>query len=121
LAGGELQVRFKKLDRHLLIGAPTTDQQLALAYHQLAPPLPGMPSPTVITAGYVLNDTETALARIVAVCHYGADVHYSIDLQPSHAHAAATPTLIAAPPSALAHFVVRSARSGNTATGREAG
>lgn len=121
LAGGELQVRFKKLDQHLRIGTPTTGQQLALAYHQLAPSLPGMPSPTVITAGYVLNDTETDLARIVAVCHYGADVYYSVDLRPSKAHVAAAPRSITPAPAALAPVVVTSARSGNTGTGREAG
>lgn len=114
LADGLVQVRFKKLSPKLAVSFSATTRQVRLALHQDEPALPGLPSPTVITVGYVLDDTETNLQKIVAVCHVGKRVEYVVPLaMPVQANAA--PTLLAAAPSR--RTLVRSARLGTEERG----
>lgn len=79
-ADGLVQFRFKKLDRRMELAAARTARQRMLAFHECPPVLPGMPQPTTITIGYVLDSSETQLTRVAAVCHVGRSVRYAIDL-----------------------------------------
>lgn len=121
LGGGMVKLRFKKLDRRLRASNIPTGRQLRLRLQLEQPALPGMPSPTVLTVGYLLDLTETSIRRIVAVCRVGAMLEYAIDLPvPTSAQVAgvAEPARVAVDPEALAP-VVRSSRPERT--GRERG
>lgn len=75
-AGGLVLVRFKKLDESLNPCRSYSDRQFKINYQLL----PGMPEPTVLTAGYVLDPAELSIARMVVVCHFAHELLYTIDL-----------------------------------------
>lgn len=80
LAGGLIQIRFKKLTPTLDICPSDTHRQTSLAFHLGDPYLPGMPEATVLTAGYVLDAADQGIERLVLVCHLGSALHYFISL-----------------------------------------
>lgn len=81
LAGGAVQVRFRKLTPELELCRNDSDRALHLAYHLGDPALPGMDPFTVLTAGYVLDPAEQTIKRLALVCHLGhKDVYYSIPI-----------------------------------------
>lgn len=80
LHGGRVQVRFKGLTPGLRLCPTDTQRQVRLAYHLGDPCLPGMPDATILTAGYVLDASKTALAGTYLVCHVGGEPYYSIPL-----------------------------------------
>jgi hypothetical protein len=80
LAGGMVQIRFKKLNQALGICRTDNERQARLAFHLGDPALPGMPEATILTAGYVLDPSETKIERLVLVCHMGDRLCYSFDL-----------------------------------------
>lgn len=77
---GKIQVRFKKLGRDLSICLTDTERSKLLAYHLGDPCLPGFEPATVLTAGYVMDDSGLAAERLAVVCHVGTAVNYSFDL-----------------------------------------
>lgn len=80
LGHGTVKLRFKKLDRQLRSRNICTERQLRLQLQLDAPMMPGMPNPTVLTVGYVLDTTETLIRRIAAVCQRAGGVEYVIEL-----------------------------------------
>jgi hypothetical protein len=80
-ADGELRVRLGKSDLDA-VRDPQNDRQLRMwgQADALAGRLPGMPSSTWAKCGYVLNSTETALARILVTCHLRSELQWKIDL-----------------------------------------
>lgn len=109
LAGGLVQVRFKKLTPTLDVCPSDTDRQTSLAYHLGDPYLPGMPEATVLTAGYVLDAADQGLERLALVCHLGTVLHYFISL-PCGGVAGADP-ITQLPLTPLSPPVIRSART----------
>jgi hypothetical protein len=71
LAGGAVQVRFRKLTRDLTLCRSDSDRALSLAHHLGDPYLPGMKPFTVLTAGYVLDPADQGIERLALVCHVG--------------------------------------------------
>ena len=108
LAGGRVQVRFRKLTTSLQICVSDSERATRLAYHLGDPALPGMPEATILTAGYVLDASELTMDRLVLVCHIGNRVHYSIDLPGG---AAATRPPVQLPLVPLSAPIIRSARA----------
>lgn len=81
LAGGSVQVRFRKLTADLELCPTHSDRALSLAFHLGDPAIPGTGSFTVLTAGYVLDLAEQGIERLALVCHLGPkDVYYSIPI-----------------------------------------
>jgi hypothetical protein len=80
LAGGEVQVRFRKLTSDLRLCRQDSDRATRLAFHLGDPALPGMPAATVLTAGYVLDLADQVVEHLALVCHVGAQVHYSFPI-----------------------------------------
>lgn len=81
LAGGSVQVRFRKLTPDLALCRNDSDRALSLAYHLGDPFLPGMEPATVLTAGYVLDLADQGIERLELVCHVGTkDVYYSFPI-----------------------------------------
>lgn len=107
LAGGLVQVRFKKLTPTLDICPSDTHRQTSLAFHLGDPCLPGMPEATILTAGYVLDAADQQIERMVLVCHLGAELHYFINLPGG---AAASEPLTQLPLTPLSPPIIRSAR-----------
>ena len=76
----------------------------------------------MLTAGYILNPSETRLAALALVCHVGAQVHYKIDLPLDRP--AADPAPIQLPMAPLPEPIIRRSqdnarRPGGAADGRE--
>lgn len=109
LDGGRVQVRFRKLTSSLLLCPSDSDRATALAYHLGDPAFPDMPVATVLTAGYVLDSAESALARLALVCHFGRPVHFAIpiSLAGKESSRVMEPQLAAIP---LSPPIIRSAR-----------
>lgn len=80
LAGGRVQVRFRKLTPAFEIAPCTTDRALALAFHHGDPRIPDVPAFTVLTAGYVLDAAELSVRSLALVCHVGRQPHYVLPL-----------------------------------------
>jgi len=76
--GDRAVVRFKKLKKNLLpSNARTHQQELFAAQGEL----PGLPPPaTYLNAGYVLDDTQLEITRIVLSCVEATDLVWSLDL-----------------------------------------
>ena len=110
LADGLIKIRFKKLDYKFAVSTSKTQRQQMLALQGLQPTLPGMGKPTLLTVGYVLNSAETAIAKIVVVCHLKQDVKYVIDLPTPHRAAAPVVPIAAASSAGVVPPVIRSAR-----------
>ena len=116
LADGLVKVRFKKLDPKLGVSVTANTRQANLGLHLLPPMLPGMGQPTVLTVGYILDSTETRIARALVVCHVRRRVHYSIDLPLPLPALQAVPFAPAAG-TAIAGSIVTSTRAGSPQTG----
>jgi hypothetical protein len=108
LAGGAVQIRFKKLNTTLGICHSDSERQARLAFHLGDPLLPDMPEATILTAGYVLDASETQIDRLVLVCHVGDQLLYSFDL-PGAQSGAKVPTQLALTP--LSDPLIRSSRT----------
>lgn len=80
LNGGRIQIRFRKLGRDLSLSPGESERSKMLSFHLGDPCLPGLEPATVLTAGYVLDESGIKPERLVLVCHVGAVVHYSFDL-----------------------------------------
>lgn len=80
LAGGRVQVRFRKLTPAFELAPCVTDRALALAFHHGDPLIPDVPAFTVLTAGYVLDAAELSVRSLALVCHVGRQPHYVIPL-----------------------------------------
>ncbi|NOQ61993.1 hypothetical protein [Mycolicibacterium fortuitum] len=80
LAGGLVQVRFRKLTPTLQICPSDTQRQTALAFHLGDPYLPGMPEATILTAGYVVDAADQQIERMALVCHLGSEVHHFVNV-----------------------------------------
>lgn len=80
LAGGRVQVRFRKLTPTMQICVSDSERATRLAFHLGDPLLPEMPEATVLTAGYVLDAAAVSIERMALVCHIGSHVHYVLDL-----------------------------------------
>ena len=120
MAGGLVLVRFKKLDESLNPCRSDSDRQTKIDYHLLPAVIPGMPEPTVLTAGYVLDPAGLDITRMAVVCHF--ELHYTIDLRAAWIPAvridvASLP--VQSPLTGLSAPVIRSAR--NAARRRSAG
>lgn len=107
LAGGSVQIRFRKLRRDLSICAGDSDRQDMLSFHLGDPCLPDMPAATILTAGYVLNPAGEDIENSFLVCHLGAFVHYSVPLTGSETKLTNSVQLPLTPLSAP---IIRSAR-----------
>lgn len=76
--GDRAVVRFKKLKKNLMPSSARTRQQELFAA-QLE--LPGLPAPaTYLNAGYVLNETQLEIERIVLSCIESAELRWWLDL-----------------------------------------
>lgn len=96
LAGGAVQVRFRKLTRDLTLCRSDSDRALSLAHHLGDPYLPGMKPFTVLTSGYVLDPADRRIERLALVCHVGdRAVYYSFPIVMANA-APAGATAVAA-------------------------
>ncbi len=105
LHGGRVQVRFKRLTGGLRVCPSDTERQTRLAYHLGDPCLPGAPEATILTAGYVLDDSGATLTGTHLVCHFGDEALYSFALPDSAALPRQLPLVPLSPP------VIRSART----------
>ncbi|MGH3913596.1 MAG: hypothetical protein ACRDTC_09315 [Pseudonocardiaceae bacterium] len=113
LAGGLVLIRFKKLDESLNPCRSDSDRQTKIDYHLLPAVLPGMPEPTVLTAGYVLDPAGLDITRIAVVCHFAHELLYTIDLAAAWIPAVrieVAPPLVQLPLTGLSAPVIRSAR-----------
>jgi hypothetical protein len=108
LAGGRVQVRFRKLSETLQLCTNDSGRAARLAFHLGDPVLPGLEPATILTAGYVLNAAEMTITRMVLVCHVGDEVWYSITL-PGTPSMIETPTQLPLVP--LSPPIIRSARN----------
>jgi hypothetical protein len=108
LADGLVLVRFKKLDESLNPCWSDSDRQTKIDYHLLPAVLPGMPEPTVLTAGYVLDSAGLSIARMVVVCHFAHELLYTIELSTDRAEKVQTSVQL--PLTGLSAPVIRSAR-----------
>lgn len=108
LADGLVLVRFKKLDESLNPCWSSSDRQTKIDYHLLPAVLPGMPEPTVLTAGYVLDPAGLSIARMAVVCHFAHGLLYTIDLPTDRGDKVQVPVQL--PLAGLAAPVIRSAR-----------
>jgi hypothetical protein len=105
-AGGDLRVRLGKSDLDA-VRSPQNGRQLSIWGQEdaLAGRLPGGTSGTWAKCGYVLDPTETALARIVVTCHLEEELQWAIDLAASTsatAQAAAPMASSLVPPATIA-------------------
>lgn len=76
--GDRAVVRFKKLKKNLLPSSARTHQQELFAAQE---ELPGLPQPaTYLNAGYVLDETQLEITRIVLSCVEDTDLVWSLDL-----------------------------------------
>lgn len=80
LCKGAVLVRFKKLSPDLAVSSSPTNRQANVAAHMEPSPFPGLPAPTQLTVGYVLDRTGMQLRQIEAVCHVGTNVLYHFPL-----------------------------------------
>ena len=98
LAGGAVQVRFRKLTRDLTLCRSDSDRALSLAHHLGDPYLPGMKPFTVLTAGYVLDPADQGIERLALVCHVGdRAVYYSFPIAMTSTALADAPAASAVP------------------------
>lgn len=95
LAGGSVQVRFRKLTSDLALCRNDSDRAFSLAYHLGDPALPGMEPATILTAGYVLDMAEQAIERLALLCHVGKEVYYAFPI--SAAATSAKPSIAESP------------------------
>lgn len=111
LAGGDVQIRFRKLrpDFGILLG--DSDRATMLGYHLGDPCLDVLAEATVLTAGYVLDKAELDIAHLALVCHIGTEPLYSIPLAGGSATSTG-PTQLPLTP--LSPPIIRSARSAAT-------
>jgi hypothetical protein len=92
LAGGAVQVRFRKLTGDLTLCRSDSDRALSLAHHLGDPYLPGMQPFTVLTAEYVLDRADQGIERLALVCHVGdRAVYYSFPIAMTHTAPAGVP------------------------------
>ena len=105
LQGGRVQLRFKRLTAQLRVCPSDTERQTRLAYHLGDPCLPGAPEATILTAGYVVDDSGTRLAGTHLVCHLGEEPLYSFALPRSATTARQLPLVPLSAP------IIRSART----------
>ncbi len=108
LADGLVLVRFKKLDESLNPCWGDSDRQTKIDYHLLPAVLPGMPEPTVLTAGYVLDPAGLSIARMAVVCHFAHELLYTMDLPTGRVKGVQAPVQL--PLTGLSAPVIRSAR-----------
>jgi hypothetical protein len=108
LDGGNVQVRFRKFTSALSLCRNDSDRATRLAFHLGDMLFPDLPDATILTAGYVLDASETHLERLALVCHIGGHVHYVIPL-PGLAGAGTVPTQL--PLTSLSAPIIRSARA----------
>lgn len=80
VAGGSVQIRFRKLDRDMRVNKGDSDRALQLAYHLGDPFLDDVFEATVLTAGYLLDPSETMIETLALACHVGNDPVYVINL-----------------------------------------
>ncbi|MBT2533947.1 hypothetical protein J7E83_17810 [Arthrobacter sp. ISL-48] len=80
LNGGRIQIRFRKLGRDLSLSPSDSARSKMLSFHLGEPCLPGLEPATVLTAGYVLDETGIKPERLALVCHVGTVLHYAMDL-----------------------------------------
>ncbi len=104
LHDGRVQVRFKRLTTGLRVCPSESERQRRLSYHLGDPCLPGAPEATVLTAGYVLDDSGMTLAGTYLVCHLGDEPLYSFALSRSAPVARQLPLV------PLSQPIIRSAR-----------
>ena len=79
--GGNVQVRFRKMTPTLGVCPSESERAISLGYHLGDPYLPDSREATVLTAGYVLDASETAIERLALVCLLGfTQVHYFFPL-----------------------------------------
>ena len=122
LAAGRIWVRFRKLSTSLALSPNESERARRLSLHLGDPLFPEEPAATVLTAGYILNPSETRLAALALVCHVGAQVHYKIDLPLDRPAADPAPNQLpmAPPPEPIIRRSQDSARRpGGAADGRE--
>lgn len=112
LGEDEVSVRFRKLSPSLTLCRSDSGRATALAYHLHDPALPGMEESTILTAGYVLDQAEIGIERLMLVCHFGDEVLYAIAL-PGGA-VSALRTTIQLPTNPLPAPMIRSARAAAT-------
>jgi hypothetical protein len=76
--GDRAVIRFKKLKKNLLPSSARTHQQELFSTQQ---ELPGLPPPaTYLNAGYVLDEAQLEITRIVLSCVESTDLVWSLDL-----------------------------------------
>jgi hypothetical protein len=107
LAGGRVQIRFKKLTPTFEICTSDTERQVKLAFHLGDPALPGMPDATILTAGYILDSSQQGIEQMALVCHLGSTLHYRIPLPDGTTEA---PGPVQIPLMPLSPPIIRSAR-----------
>lgn len=76
--GGDIILRFKKVDRNFRTRNIPTKQALRLEYQMEVTGLP--PKATVVVAGYLLNALQDSVQGNWLVCSVGADVEWKIPL-----------------------------------------
>ena len=76
-----LVVRFKKIDNKFLTSNYPT--QGSLAFDHQMPGLPGIPSGSRITVGYLMNDDETQLIGVFIIFAKGTSVQWQYELLPN--------------------------------------
>src|SRR5690606_33472964 len=76
--GGEIVLRFKKVDRNFRTRNVPTRQARRLEYQMEVAGLP--PKATVIVAGYLLNALQDGVQGNWLVCSKGAEVEWKIPL-----------------------------------------
>lgn len=107
LDGGNVQVRFRKLSPALGVCPSESERAISLGYHLGDPYLPDSREATVLTAGYVLDASETAIERLALVCLLGfTQVHYWFPLP-----GVAVPTVTQLPLTPLSAPIIRSAQA----------
>lgn len=108
LAGGTVQIRFRKLTTSLGLCPSDSERAVRLGFHLGDPFLPGMPEATILTAGYVLDAAEMQIEMMALVCHLGfTTVHYSIPLSAGAGQVAAAQLPLAP----LSEPIIHSARA----------
>lgn len=108
LGDGLVVIRFKKLDESLNPCWSSSNRQTKIGYHLLPAVLPGMPAPTVLTAGYVVDPAGLSIVRMTVVCHFVHELLYTIDLPTDRADEVQVPVQL--PLTGLSAPVIRSAR-----------
>lgn len=75
---GELQIRFKKLNRSMKSSNIPTQQTLHF-FEQLE--LEGIPSATRLVIGYILDEAQTQIRTVVITCPKGQEIEWYLELE----------------------------------------